>query len=66
MGAPDDPRSVVDPACRVIGLDGLRVCDASVMPEVPRANLHLTCVMLGEHLAALLGRPAAGRAGLAH
>ncbi|GAC1400543.1 MAG: GMC family oxidoreductase N-terminal domain-containing protein [Chloroflexota bacterium] len=51
MGAPGDPRSVVDPACRVLGLDGLRVVDASIMPEVPRANTHLTCVMIGEHAA---------------
>jgi 5-(hydroxymethyl)furfural/furfural oxidase len=54
MGAPGDPRSVVDPACRVLGLEGLRVVDASIMPEVPRANTHLTCVMIGEHVAARL------------
>jgi 5-(hydroxymethyl)furfural/furfural oxidase len=56
MGAPDDPRSVVDPACRVLGLDGLRVIDASIMPEVPRANTHLTCVMIGEVMAERLRR----------
>jgi len=54
MGAPSDARSVVDPACRVLGLEGLRVVDASIMPEVPRANTHLTCVMIGEHVAARL------------
>ena len=54
MGAPDDPRAVVDPDCRVLGVDGLRVVDASLMPEVPRANTHLTCVMLGERVAARL------------
>jgi 5-(hydroxymethyl)furfural/furfural oxidase len=52
MGAPTDARSVVDPACRVLRLEGLRVVDASIMPEVPRANTHLTCVMIGEHVAA--------------
>jgi choline dehydrogenase len=57
MGAPDDPRSVVDPACRVIGTEGLRVVDASVMPEVPRANTNLTTIMIAEHLAARLQRP---------
>jgi choline dehydrogenase len=51
MGAADDPRSVVDPACRVIGFSGLRVIDASIMPEVPRANTHLTTVMIGEKMA---------------
>jgi choline dehydrogenase len=56
MGRPDDPRSVVDPSCRVIGIDGLRVIDASIMPEVPRANTHLTCVMIGEVMADRLKR----------
>lgn len=46
MGATDDPRSVVDPDCRVIGISGLRVIDASIMPEMPRANTHLTSVMI--------------------
>jgi choline dehydrogenase len=54
MGRRDDPRSVVDPECRVIGVDGLRVIDASIMPECPRANLHLNVVMLAEHMAAKL------------
>ena len=51
MGATDDPRSVVDPECRVIGCSGLRVIDASVMPTVVRANTHLTTVMIGEKMA---------------
>ncbi|MGH9176323.1 MAG: GMC family oxidoreductase, partial [Vicinamibacterales bacterium] len=38
MGAPDDPRTVVGPDCRVLGIDGLRVIDGSIMPNVPRAN----------------------------
>jgi choline dehydrogenase-like flavoprotein len=56
MGAPGDPRSVVDPECRVIGIEGLRVVDASIMPEVPRANTNLTTIMLAEHMAARLRR----------
>ena len=56
MGAADDPRSVVDSDCRVLGLAGLRVIDASIMPEVPRANTHLTCVMIGEVMAERLKR----------
>lgn len=56
MGSADDPRSVVDPMCRVIGVEGLRVVDGSIMPEVPRANTHLTCVMIGEVMADRLRR----------
>ena len=51
MGRPGDARSVVDPECRVLGTEGLRVIDASIMPAVPRANTHLTCVMVGELMA---------------
>ena len=51
MGSVDDPATVVDPDCRVVGVDGLRVIDASVMPEVPRANTHLATVMVAEHMA---------------
>jgi 5-(hydroxymethyl)furfural/furfural oxidase len=51
MGAADDPRSVVDPECRVLGCSGLRVIDASIMPEVPRANTHLTTVAIAERMA---------------
>lgn len=64
MGDSLDSRSVVDDSCRVIGVEGLRVADASVMPSLPRAAPHLTVVMIGEHLARAcldpprrLGRP---------
>jgi 5-(hydroxymethyl)furfural/furfural oxidase len=56
MGAADDPRSVVDPSCRVIGATGLRVIDASVMPTVVRANTHFTTVMIAEKMADELKR----------
>jgi 5-(hydroxymethyl)furfural/furfural oxidase len=56
MGAVDDPQAVVDPDGRVIGVAGLRVVDASIMPEVPRANTHLTTVMIAEHIAARMKR----------
>ncbi len=52
MGSPDDPLAVVDPRCRVIGVDGLLVCDASVMPIAPRANTMLPTVMVAERIAA--------------
>ena len=50
----DDPEAVVDTECRVIGYDGLRVCDASVMPDLPKANTHLTTVAIAERLIAKL------------
>jgi 5-(hydroxymethyl)furfural/furfural oxidase len=54
MGAPGDPAAVVDLECRVIGYRGLRVCDASVMPDLPRANTHLTTVAIAEAIADLV------------
>jgi choline dehydrogenase-like flavoprotein len=54
MGAPGDPRAVVDTRCRVIGYEGLLVCDASVMPDLPKANTHLTTVAIAHRLADLL------------
>ncbi|MBN8871651.1 MAG: GMC family oxidoreductase N-terminal domain-containing protein [Rhodospirillales bacterium] len=56
MGAADDPRSVVDSACRVIGVSGLRVVDASVMPEVVRANTNLSTIMVAEKIADTIRR----------
>jgi choline dehydrogenase len=52
MGSPGEETTVVDPDCRVLGVDGVRVIDASIIPEVPRANLHLTVVMIAERMAA--------------
>jgi choline dehydrogenase len=52
MGPEDDPDAVVDERLRVRGVSGLRVVDASVMPTVPRANTHLTCVVIAERAAA--------------
>jgi 5-(hydroxymethyl)furfural/furfural oxidase len=51
MGPPANPRSVVDPDCLVVGLEGLRVIDCSVMPEIVRANTHLSTVMIAEMMA---------------
>jgi 5-(hydroxymethyl)furfural/furfural oxidase len=51
MGPSDDPESVVDPECRVLGVENLRVIDASIMREIVRANTHLTTVMIGERMA---------------
>jgi choline dehydrogenase len=51
MTAHEDPRGVVDPDLAVRGVRGLRVADASIMPTDCRANLHFTCVMIGEMAA---------------
>jgi len=52
MGAPHDPTAVVDPGGRVMGVAGLRICDASVMPTAPRANTNLPVLMIAEKMAA--------------
>jgi 5-(hydroxymethyl)furfural/furfural oxidase len=41
MGSTSDPMAVTDAGGRVIGVEGLRVCDASLMPTIPCANLNL-------------------------
>jgi choline dehydrogenase len=51
MGPATDPEAVVDNECRVRGVEGLRVVDASIMPTIPRANTNLTCIMIGERVA---------------
>jgi choline dehydrogenase len=52
-----DSQAVVDARLRVHGIDGLRVADASVMPEVPSGNTNLPSIMVGERAADLiLGR----------
>jgi 5-(hydroxymethyl)furfural/furfural oxidase len=56
MGSPDDPSAVVDPNCRFIGVENLSVVDASVIPIIPRANTHLTSVMVAERAASFFNR----------
>jgi choline dehydrogenase len=48
MGSADDPMAVVDPECRVIGVDGLRVADSSIFPRIPNGNLNAPSIMVGE------------------
>jgi len=58
MGRADDTRSVVDPECRVIGVDGLRVADSSIFPRVTNGNLNAPSIMTGEKAADhILGEP---------
>ncbi|SFM49785.1 5-(hydroxymethyl)furfural/furfural oxidase [Bradyrhizobium sp. Rc3b] len=56
MGRAEDANAVVDAHCRVIGLGGLRVVDASVMPCVPSANTNLPTIMVAEKAADLIRR----------
>ncbi len=43
--------AVLDSDCRVLGIDGLRVADASIMPTIPSGNTYLGCVMVAERVA---------------
>lgn len=57
MGAVDDPMAVVDPECRVIGVDGLRVADSSIFPRITNGNLNGPSIMVGEKASDhILGR----------
>jgi 5-(hydroxymethyl)furfural/furfural oxidase len=54
MGDPADRMAVTDANARVIGVEGLRVCDASLMPTVPCANLNIPVLMTAEKIAATI------------
>lgn len=57
LGRRDDPLAVVDPECRVIGVDALRVADSSIFPQVTNGNLNAPSIMTGEKAADhILGR----------
>jgi len=57
MGRRDDAGAVVDPDCRVIGVDGLRLADSSVFPQITNGNLNGPSIMVGEKAADhILGR----------
>ena len=51
MGPESDPLAVVDQYCNVHGLEGLRVVDAAVMPDIVRANTNATIIMMAERVA---------------
>jgi 5-(hydroxymethyl)furfural/furfural oxidase len=54
MGRADDPLAVTTGDGRVIGVDGLRVCDASLMPSIPCANTNVPTLMIAERMADLI------------
>ena len=57
MGSADDRMAVVDPDCRVIGVDRLRVADSSIFPQITNGNLNAPSIMTGEKAADhILGR----------
>ena len=57
MGSPDDPLAVVDHECKVIGIEGLRVADSSIMPQVTNGNINAPTLMIGEKASDhILGR----------
>jgi choline dehydrogenase len=57
MGSPKDVTAVVDHECRVIGIEGLRVADSSIMPQVTNGNINAPSLMIGEKAADhILGR----------
>jgi choline dehydrogenase len=54
MGLPSDPNTVVDARLRVIGIEGLRIIDASVMPTITSGNTNSPTVMIGEKGAGMI------------
>jgi choline dehydrogenase len=57
MGSAKDAAAVVDHECRVIGIDGLRVADSSIMPQVTNGNINAPTLMIGEKASDhILGR----------
>jgi choline dehydrogenase len=49
-----DPQAVVDAQLRVHGVEGVRVCDASIMPTMVASNTHAPSIMIGEKASDLV------------
>ncbi|HET9617269.1 MAG TPA: GMC oxidoreductase, partial [Pseudolabrys sp.] len=58
MGRDDDVRAVVDARLRVIGVEGLRIADASVMPSITSGNTNSPTMMIAEKCAAMMAEDA--------
>ena len=55
MGSdPKGDGAVVDPEGRVFGVEGLRVADASIFPQITNGNLNAPVIMVGERIADLI------------
>ncbi len=58
MGRPDDRQAVVGPDLKVFGIEGLRVCDASVMPTLTSGNTNAPVMMIAARAASFMtGKP---------
>jgi len=57
IGAANDPMAVLDPDCRVRGVGGLRVVDASVMPTIVSANTNISTIAIAERASDLILAP---------
>jgi 5-(hydroxymethyl)furfural/furfural oxidase len=56
IGPEGDPMAVLDPQCRVRGVEGLRVADSAIMPTIVCSGTHLTAIMIGEKVADMIRR----------
>jgi choline dehydrogenase len=56
MGTENDPMAVVSPHLKVRGLDGLRVIDCSIMPQIVSGNTNAPAMAIGSKAASLIGQ----------
>lgn len=61
MGSPDDPLAVTTPRGKVIGVEGLRIADCSLIPALPRGNTNIPAIMIGERMSDIIQEDEHGR-----